>query len=104
MYLESQSAHLVRFPEREHRFTDFVAGPTMVMPRSVALEHRFPDAQIGEDSELLRRVVDAGGRIYSADRFEFVQVRRGAGEHTWDASDAEMLANAAVLGFGSMPA
>lgn len=101
MYLESQSAHLVRFPQREHRFTDFVAGPTMVMPRSVALEHRFPDAQIGEDSELLRRVVDAGGRIYSADRFEFVQVRRGAGEHTWDASDAEMLANADVQGFGT---
>ncbi|KRE35518.1 glycosyltransferase [Janibacter sp. Soil728] len=102
MHLQQQGVHIVRFPEREHRFTDFVAGPTMVMPRPVALEHRFPDSQVGEDSELLRRVVDSGGRVYSADRFEFEQVRRGAGEHTWDASDAEMLANADVHGFGTI--
>lgn len=99
MYLEHKQLLMVRFPEREHRFTDFVAGPTMVMPRAVALEHRFPDTRIGEDSELLRRVIDAGGRIYSADRFEFVQMRKGAGQHTWDASDAEMMANAEVVRF-----
>ncbi|WP_255218291.1 glycosyltransferase family protein [Janibacter terrae] len=95
MHLEGQGALIVRFPEREHRFTDFVAGPTIVMPRSVALKHRFPDVQIGEDSGLLRRVTKAGGTVYSADRFEFVQVR-GHRKHTWLSSDAELLANATV--------
>lgn len=100
MYLESQGALIVRFPEWEHRFSHFVAGPTMVMSRSVALEQRFPDAFIGEDSELLRRVSADGGRIYSADRFGFVQVRSGAERHTWGATDAEMVANADMLAAG----
>lgn len=85
----------VRFPEREHRYTDFVMGPTMVTRRETARALRFPEVGIGEDSAFLRSVISEGGRIYSADRFGFVQVRGGA-THTWNATDTELLASATV--------
>lgn len=85
----------LRFPEREHRFTDFVMGPTLLTSRSTAQALRFPEVGLGEDSAFLRSVISEGGRVYSASRFEFAQVRGGA-SHTWGASDYEILASARV--------
>lgn len=101
MHLEGQKAYVVRFPEHEHRYTHFVVGPTIVTPRAVALKYRFPDTTIGEDSELLRRVIAGGGRVYAADRFGFTQVRRIGNSHTWAVHDAELLANSEVVGIAS---
>lgn len=103
LHLQEQNATVVRAAEREHRFTDFVAGPTLVGWRGVFEEHSFEPVTTGEDTAFLEAVAGAGGRIYAADRFNFVQVRRPAGEgeaHTWDISDAEILANASVHHFG----
>jgi hypothetical protein len=47
----------------------------------------------------LRSVGDAGGRVYSADRFNFMQVR-GATAHTWQVEDQEFLANSRVETYG----
>ena len=41
MYLEAQDVTILRFPEREHRYTDLVMGPTIVAPRDVARAHPF---------------------------------------------------------------
>ena len=65
------------------------------MPRPVATEVRFGARTRGEDTDFLERVIRSGGRIYSSDRFNFIQVRRSGG-HTWDATDLE-LALEAVL-------
>lgn len=100
MYLEAQDVTVVRFPEREHQFTDFVMGPTMMTARDVALAHPFGDLARGEDTDLLRRVVTAGLRVYSCDRFGFVQVRSATRQHTWEASSAELLANSRVVAYG----
>ena len=66
MYLEAQDLTIVRFPEREHRFTDFVMGPTIVTRREVARAHPFADLGRGEDTDFLRRVAADGLSIYSA--------------------------------------
>ncbi|MER7073736.1 glycosyltransferase [Terrabacter sp. NPDC000476] len=100
MYLEAQDVTLVRFPEREHKFTDFVMGPTIVTSREVALAHPFGDLGRGEDTDFLRQVATDGLSIYSSDRFNFVQMRYGAAHHTWEASAAELLANARVHAYG----
>ena len=100
MYLEGHDATVLRFAEREHRFTDFVMGPTIVARRAVAAEARFGETAKGEDTEFLRRVVDHGARIYSADRFNFVQVRSGEDRHTWTVTDAELLASGSVAFYG----
>ncbi|MDC5698354.1 glycosyltransferase [Intrasporangium calvum] len=98
MYLKAEDLTIVRFPEREHRFTDFVMGPTIVTSRDVALAHPFPELGRGEDTGFLRGISDAGAQIYSADRFGFIQVRdTNAGTHTWGATSAELLANGRVL-------
>lgn len=103
MHLAGSKATVLRAGEREHRFTDFLAGPTLTARREVFEAHPFEAVNTGEDTAFLERVVASGGCIYAADRFNFVQVRRapGAGsEHTWRVSDAEILANAQVHHFG----
>ncbi|MEK8227733.1 hypothetical protein NKG05_18935 [Oerskovia sp. M15] len=93
-------ATLLRFADRERRFTDRVMGPTIVAQRGVAAATPFHDVGRGEDSAFLRDAVDAGMRVYSADRFNFVQVRSGSAAHTWTVSDAELLASGRVEFYG----
>ncbi|MFF2621989.1 glycosyltransferase family protein [Oerskovia jenensis] len=100
MYVEGMDATLLRFEDREHRFTDRVMGPTIVVERSLAASTPFRAVGRGEDTAFLRDVVDAGAHVYSADRFGFVQVRSGAGAHTWTVSDAELLASGRVEFYG----
>ncbi|MFJ2519784.1 glycosyltransferase [Cellulosimicrobium cellulans] len=99
LYLTSLDATLLRFAEREHRYTDFVMGPTIVAARDLAEQVKFAAVARGEDTGFLRSAVDAGARVFSADRFNFVQVRAGAA-HTWDVSDAELLASGEVQLYG----
>ncbi|MGO1628165.1 glycosyltransferase family protein [Microbacterium sp.] len=101
MYLSGSQTTLLRFPWQEHRYTDRVMGPTLTAGREVFEAHPFEEVSRGEDSRFLASVVEAGGRIYSADRFNFTQMRHGqAGGHAWSASDVELLASADVTWFG----
>ncbi|MFH5824248.1 glycosyltransferase [Georgenia sp. AZ-5] len=104
MYLGERNATVLRFPEREHRYTDLVMGPTLMAHREVLREHRFPDATRGEDTGFLRAVVLDGGTVYSSDRFNFMQIRGGGvlrrHQHTWEATDSELLANADLKFYG----
>ena len=100
MYLEAQDVTVVRFPEREHRFTDFVMGPTLMTGRDVAKAYPFADVSRGEDTDVLRRAVADDARVYSCDRFSFVQIRSATRSHTWEATSAELLANSRVVAFG----
>ncbi|MFC7375400.1 glycosyltransferase [Brachybacterium sp. GCM10030268] len=101
MHLAGPDTTLLRFPWMEHRFTDRVMGPTITAGRDVFAAHPFADVSRGEDTGFLERVVADGGRIYSSDRFNFTQMRRGqAGAHAWSASDRELLSTADVAWFG----
>ncbi|MGO2311176.1 MAG: glycosyltransferase family protein [Brachybacterium tyrofermentans] len=101
MYLNGTDATLLRFPWIEHRFTDRVMGPTITAGRDVFTAHPFEDISRGEDTGFLQSVTAAGGRIYSADRFNFTQMRRGEeGGHAWSVSDRELSASADVAWFG----
>jgi hypothetical protein len=100
MYLEAHDVTVVRFPEREHRFTDFVMGPTLMTGRDVARAYPFADVGRGEDTDLLRRLIADKARVYSCDRFGFIQTRSATRSHTWEASSAELLANSRVVAFG----
>ncbi|MGO2608643.1 MAG: glycosyltransferase, partial [Brachybacterium tyrofermentans] len=101
MYLAGTDATLLRFPWMEHRFTDRVMGPTITAGRDVFTAHPFADLSRGEDTAFLDSVVAASGRIYSADRFSFTQMRHGAsGGHAWSVNDRELLASADVAWFG----
>ncbi len=100
MHLEAGDLMVLRFPEWEHRYTAFVAGPTIVARTDLARQVGFPETTTGEDTGFLRSVADAGGRIYSASRFGFVQRREARGGHTWGISSAEVLATGRIAHWG----
>ena len=99
--LDSLGATVIANPEREHRFTDLVAGPTLLGPRATFERVPFESRTTGEDTSFQRNLLDAGGSIYAADRFNFIQFRSGHG-HTWQASDASILANGRVVAFANL--
>ncbi|WP_244223252.1 glycosyltransferase family protein [Brevibacterium aurantiacum] len=99
LHLRNRDIVICRFPEREHRFTDLVMGPTLVGYKELFDRFPFADLTLGEDTNFQRRLVGAGARIYAADRFNFVQVR-GDHEHTWSVEDSQLLANGDVHSFG----
>ena len=101
--LTGQGLLALRFPTREHQFVRHVMGPTMTMARSTARSTRFEPLAVGEDTAFLRALTTAGGRVYAGSRFEFAQLRGGT-EHTWTASDFEILASATVQVVGSYEA
>ncbi|MFD2796819.1 glycosyltransferase [Promicromonospora vindobonensis] len=100
MHLEGADATILRFADREHRYTDRVMGPTIVAARETASSVRFRTLPRGEDTAFLEDLVEAGGTLYSADRFNFVQVRSAVGGHSWDATEAELLASGEVKHYG----
>lgn len=100
LYLASRNATVLQYPHHEHRWTDLVGGPTMVAPRHTFTEHPFEDRTLGEDTTFQRSLLAAGGRIYSADRFNFIQVRGGSHAHTWSTEDEMILANSVVHSYG----
>lgn len=100
MHLEDSGAVLLRFPEREHKFTDLVMGPTMVGTHEAFDEVPFDAITRGEDTTFQRRLAAAGGTLYSSDRYNFIQVRSASGEHTWTVETSELMANSVVHGYG----
>ncbi|WP_262495347.1 glycosyltransferase family protein [Paeniglutamicibacter gangotriensis] len=101
MYLGGRQTTLLRFEEREHRFTDMVMGPTIFTTREMMQDVPFLELGRGEDTNFLRGILEVGGTIYSSDRFNFVQMRGADGEgHTWSAEETELLATGVVSSFG----
>lgn len=100
MHLESENVTVLRFPEREHKFTNLVMGPTMVGPRDTFESIRFAKRTIGEDTDFQTRLLDRDGSIYSSDRFNFVQMRKKDQQHTWSINSTTLLGSGQLHSFG----
>lgn len=97
VWLEGQDKLLLRNPGHEHKHVQFVAGPTLVARKSWFMKIPFADRSQGEDTDILKRTVEAGGKIYSADHFNFVQYRANdVTHHTWQA-EAELFERTGTL-------
>lgn len=84
--------------DRQHVFTTFIAGPTITAAREFVLDVGYQDRSTGEDTAFLRTAMERGGRLYASDKFNFVQVRRGAaGGHTWGMQDEALLGRATTI-------
>lgn len=97
-YVEGSNVLVLRRPDQEHLWTNFVAGPTLFGPRETFEQNPFEDRTTGEDTAFLKSILAANGHIYSTDRFNFIQVR--GNNHTWKLSDAEFTAQGEVRSFG----
>src|SRR5690606_25567129 len=92
-----------RFAGQEHREVDLVQGGTILMPTPDLATLGFADLPSRVDTTLLDRVRADGGRIWSADRYNFVSRRGAQGEHTWPITDQQLLARASTVVFYGDP-
>jgi hypothetical protein len=99
MYLAGSDVTVLRFAHKEHRPSRMVMGPTVTGSRDIFRSHPFAAVTRGEDTDFLTRVSASGGYIYSADRYNYCQVRHGGG-HTWTISDTDLLASGEIKFFG----
>jgi hypothetical protein len=104
VHLQGPDATVLRFPHAEHRYTDLVQGGTILTRRETAARLRFEDLPRRVDTTFLGKIHAEGGTVYSADRFNFVSVRRpDPGSHTWTVSQEQLLAGSAELLFYGDP-
>jgi spore maturation protein CgeB/2-polyprenyl-3-methyl-5-hydroxy-6-metoxy-1,4-benzoquinol methylase len=101
-YLEGGQQFALRFPDHEHRHVAFVHGGTLLVRRDVFEKVRFTPVARGTDTIFLRECrEDLGLKIYSADPYNFIHVRHAdLATHTWQITDAEILAKCRVIGPG----
>lgn len=101
MHLSGPDATILRNPQLEHRFVEAVSGPTIFATAELFRSVPFALVPRGEDSGFLRDVVESGASIYSADRFNYCQMRGAdASAHTWSISNEELLASSKIQFFG----
>jgi spore maturation protein CgeB len=99
-HLSASGATLLRFPDAEHRYVKLVQGGTILVPREVALSEGFEDLPRRVDTTFLDKVRAGGGKVYSADRFNFVSMRSASPDgHTWPITDIDLLARRSALAF-----
>jgi len=100
-YLESSNTTVLREPGREFSYVNHLAGGTIVADRAQLEGIRFEARPRGTDSQFLRDCREAGLRLFSADRFNYLLYRHAAtGVHTWDVGDREFAKDAVHVGDG----
>ena len=93
-HLEGPNKMALREVRVDHQHTDTVAGASLTVRREVLERITFQNRNNGEDTAFLKEAVQAGCRIYSADRFNYVMVRRAdPAKHMWKVKDAQFLQN-----------
>jgi spore maturation protein CgeB len=99
--LRAINATLLSKPELEHSYCNLVRGGTILANGDVLRSLRFDPVPRGSDTKLMHRAKEAGIRIYSADRFNYVYVRHAdTNAHTFQVNDAELLKQARVEFYG----
>ena len=84
MYMDGMDKTLLRYKGKRHKFTQFVAGATLVMKREIFKKVKFGDLNTGEDGSLIKMALDNGLKIYASDPFNFSVYRDARPEnHTW---------------------
>ena len=83
-YLEGSDETVLRFPGNEFTAANRVSGSTMLIDRDVFGDVHFAALNLGEDIDLCERAIDRGLVVFSADRFNYVAVRRrDPTTHSW---------------------
>ena len=100
-HLESQDASVLRFAGHEFSYVTDVAGGTLVFERGIAVATPFQSLDRGTETAFLADVRASGHRVFSGDRFNYVE-RRGRRERrpAGEIGDERYLADAERVGGG----
>ncbi|CTQ54756.1 Spore protein YkvP [Roseibium album] len=83
---EGEDCLYLRHKGKDHQYMKRVCGGTLVVHMDVMRRVKFNEAVTrGADSDFLRSLREAGIKVYSADPYNFVQVRStNSSYHTWE--------------------
>lgn len=93
VYLAAKNVTVRRGLGPAERRRAHVAGPTPLMRRELAAQHRFLPIPRRVDSTLYERVIAQGGSVYATHARDFILERHSAG-HTWTIDDDTFLTEA----------
>lgn len=91
IYYEALKKLAIKYPENEHKYTDFVAGATLVFKREVFNKIQLESRNQGEDTSFLENCKALGIKIYTSDKYNFIALRRAdKNSHTWQIDDESL--------------
>lgn len=102
VYFEQKNVSVLTYPGQGNAFRSFVRGATFVGTKELFSKYRFAEVGRSEDSTFLKDLKRDGIRIYAADRFNFMVIRRSDKySHTWQVADDELFATGIQAFIGS---
>lgn len=97
-YLEGSQLLVLRYPNQEHGYCDYVAGSTLTIKKEVFNFIKFQELSRGEDTRFLMDCVILGIKIYATDRFNHVVIRRpNIDSHSWKIGENEFLKDCKII-------
>ncbi|WP_316570818.1 glycosyltransferase [Neobacillus sp. YIM B06451] len=97
-HVEAANKFVLRELDKEHTFTNFVSGTTMVINKEVFKLVSYPEGNEGTDTKFLKDCNEKGITIYSNDRFNHVRVKsREHTLHSWKISDEEFINKSMII-------
>lgn len=102
IYFEEMNGTVLTYSGHENRYTDFIRGATFCGWKETFERFKFPEMERSEDSSFLQQVIDAGEKIYAADRFNLLVMRRSdKTTHTWTIDDSKLFATGEMKFIGA---
>lgn len=75
----------------EEKYTDFVAGSTMIFKKEIFNKVRFPDISIAEDVEFCRACLRNRIKVYSGNKYHYLYIRESSEkDHTWQMKNEDI--------------
>lgn len=97
-YMEDIKMLVLRYPNRENRYMEYVSGSTLVFKKEIFTKVKFQNITQGEDTNFLEDCIKAGYKIYATDRFNHVICRRKSlNEHSWKISQKDFLRKCQII-------
>jgi Glycosyltransferases, probably involved in cell wall biogenesis len=98
VYIEKNGILAVFSPNNENKYTDFVAGATLVVKRKVFNKVKFEEIiDAGEDTEFLIKCKEENYKIYSGDKYNYVYKKHeDINNHTWKITAKDYLQSCSI--------
>ncbi|SHE29071.1 Spore maturation protein CgeB [Tissierella praeacuta DSM 18095] len=97
-YMEASKSLVLRYPNQEHQYSQYVAGSTLTMRKRIFDYLSFSDLSRGEDTKFLMDCINMGIKIYATDRFNHIVIRRANIEtHSWKISESNFMRNCIMI-------
>ncbi|TLS36898.1 glycosyltransferase [Pseudalkalibacillus caeni] len=82
-YMNNEKKLIIKRPGKEHTFTKWIAGGTIIFKKAVYETVKFGKRRVGSDVDFLKDCLNKGFKIYAGSKNNYVMIRRNSREHTW---------------------